>query len=131
MSLDETVDLKNSIVARPTTEMQGKLCSLNGEIVDIKEHMVIQGVHIEASIEKDGLRLAKLELVSNKDEQHREAVLNIENELKHRRLDMEANKKEVQLIKTQLDSTEDEAEEMSLFEEWKEKINHLESFQNN
>ena len=43
------------------------------QITTTKQVIVVQGVRLEADIEEKGLRLSKVELVSNKDEQHREA----------------------------------------------------------
>ena len=57
--------------------------------------IVFQDMKLEAKVEEGGLRLFKIEVVSNKNTQRHEAVLNRENELKHRRADLEITKQEM------------------------------------
>ena len=91
--------------------------------VDINKdskHVVVQGIDLEVKLERSGLRLSKLEVVDDKFSQFHEHLSNFENELQHRRIELEAYTTVCSLLQVQMASADDD-EQVGLFEEFREK----------
>jgi hypothetical protein len=95
----------------------------NDEPIEISEavfQIVIHGVHVEAKVEENGLRLSRFEKVSsNRDEKIGERVLDLDNLIGHRREDLEHTKKELEELKDRLYEEEDEDESDALHVQFK------------
>ena len=65
-------------------------------ITENKQRIMVQGIDVEAQVLSDGnLKLEHYEKVNDRDEKHKEAILNIDNELEHRQKEL-AYQKEIQ-----------------------------------
>ena len=78
------------------------------DIKEAKQTLVVQGVTLEAKVEANGLlRLSKVVIVNTEIEQHVESMSNIENELRHRIVELAKVEKEyASVVAQRIDPTD-------------------------
>ena len=78
-------------------------------ITETKQQITVQGVAVEAQVTDAGLTLCRCEEKSDKDEKHNETTLHVQNQLVHRRSDLQHHKELVADLIVRLENEENEA----------------------
>jgi hypothetical protein len=95
------------------------------ETLVITEHVsqiTVQGVLVEATVQTDGLRLRKLVKTSNRDAVIQGKLLDLDNELKHRKEDLLHTEQEIKRLQQEMIAATVKEQRDSLYNEMNDKI---------